>query len=137
MVEFPTEAFCAEDDQTYSEHNESCAEKEAEARGQIVVYPGDDELQIDIDTEAQYETFEKNLYTLGDCYKVRKKPSKSGHPHYHITLTRIGRPPFSMWERIALQAILGSDLTRETMNALRYMNGVERPVRFFEYPEDK
>mgnify|MGYP000533654303 CR=1 FL=1 len=107
------------------------AEKVANERDQIVVYPKDNQLQIDIDNNEDFEVFENNMGALDlDCH-IAIKPSKSGLPNRHITLTFDDRT-FSEYERIALQFALGSDPMRECLNIMRLEHGVEQPTRLFE-----
>ena len=119
------------------------AEVEAEKVGCIVVYPEPNQLQIDLDTEEafiQHEKRFKELYqrTKHPAYQLKcdplVKPSKSGYPHRHITLT-FNDHVFTEWERIGMQMMLGSDPVRESLNALRLASGVSRPCRFFEPKE--
>ena len=119
------------------------AETEAEKVGCVVVYPESNQLQIDLDSEeafVQYEKRLKELYqrTSYPAYQLAcdpvVTPSKSGHPHRHITLT-FANNVFTEWERIGMQMMLGSDPVRETLNALRLASGVEKPCRLFEPKE--
>lgn len=50
-------------------------------------------------------------------------PSRSGLPHRHVILR--ANCDLSPAERIALQACLGSDLVREFLSFLRYIQGGE------------
>jgi hypothetical protein len=110
-------------------------EDAASARGCYVVYPKEDELQIDCDSEDAFKEFKKRWEEFESVvtYDVewRATPSSSGLPHRHITVTAKGRI-FSVWERIALQFALGSDPVREKLCVLRYTYGIPEPVRFFE-----
>lgn len=116
------------------------AEEAAEKVGCKAVLPKNNQLQLDIDTEEQYNLFQVRLTEFDrhtDWWvEVDNKPSKSGLPHRHITLTLTdteGNPiELDEWQRIALQTILGSDLIRETLNAWRLLQGQENPSRLFE-----
>ncbi len=109
------------------------ADKRAEARGCYVVNPQPNELFIDIDREEDYEYFKKNVNWLKDiieCWHVSPSPSgKPGHYHIVVTLKRSVRDAF---ERIGLQAILGSDRLREVLSWRNAMNNSGRPTCFFE-----
>lgn len=118
------------------------AEDVAKKRGQIVVFPNEDQLQIDIDSEEQYEMFQRRFQAFGigsgisddRGYIMDEKPSKSGLPSRHITITCPGRK-FTEGERIAYQAALGSDPVREFLNAMRLYHGNEKPSRLFQNPK--
>lgn len=110
------------------------AEEIAAALGCTVVYPSHNQLQLDIDTEEQDRQFRELLDTetiLPRDAKVAGHPSKSGKPHYHITLT-LPNSNFTELERIALQLALGSDPKREIISAIRLLKGEENVTRFFE-----
>lgn len=109
------------------------ADKRAEARGCYVVDPEPNQLFIDIDREEDYEYFKKNVNWLKDiieCWHVSPSPSgKPGHYHIVVTLKRSVRDAF---ERIGLQAVLGSDRLREVLSWRNAMNNSGRPTCFFE-----
>ena len=65
----------------------------------------------------------------GVTYLVR--PSPSGRPGRHHVVVTMPRPVSPM-ERIALQAILGSDPIREMLSWFRIERGIEEPTIFFE-----
>lgn len=110
---------------------------EAQANGLYVRWPGKRELLIDIDSCEGKATFEKNFKILDQYFLgmvVKREPSRSGDDcHEHIT---VGLPlAVSPIERIALQAALGSDPTRELLSYGRYIDGDPHPTLFFEKPE--
>jgi hypothetical protein len=114
------------------------AEAVALGRGQIVVYPEDNQLQLDIDSDEQFEIYRRRisgLEVLGWDFSVNTTPSLSGLPNRHITVT-VKDKVFTEVERIAFQFMLGSDSVRESLNLLRTAAGKERPTRLFETPED-
>lgn len=99
------------------------------------VFPKPNELFLDFDTQKQWEDFSRKAEIV-----MRSLPSfvytvawsKSGEPHRHVTCT-IGRD-VSPLERVALQAILGSDPIREALTYVRIRKG-DRPGKescFFE-----
>jgi len=107
-----------------------------------VVYPEANQVQIDIDSEEAYNLFFRTMGTLGGYCRseygnapgIKESPSKSGLPNRHITVTL----PFKIkddLERIALQAVLGSDPVRELMGILRVYLGVENPSLLVEVKE--
>lgn len=97
------------------------------------------ELQIDIDCEADLTLFEgawKNVSGLGllrgATYSRRPSPSgRAGRWHIEVRLAM----PIDHESRIALQALLGSDRTREMLSWCRLQRGEALPVLFFERPE--
>ena len=111
----------------------SC-EEVAELRCLDVVYPKDNQLQLDLDTEEQWIEFNRRLPFFEVNPEVIVKPSASGLPHRHVTLTFPGHS-FSPWERIAMQAALNSDPIREFLSARRLWQGTEKPSCLFEVPD--
>jgi hypothetical protein len=99
-----------------------------------VVYPEPNQLQLDIDSEKSYDDFEKRMRSVHRwiewdmAFDIR--PSKSGLPHRHITVTVKNRV-FTDSERIAFQLMFGSDPVRESVNAMRCAVGVENPCCLF------
>lgn len=118
---------------------EGYAEWCAGSMGCRVVYPAPNQIQLDMDTEAQFTEYNKRFADLFGWAEmefptdIMITPSKSGMPHRHITLT-FSRD-FTDTERIALQMLLGSDLVREKMNVLRLFKGIKQPCRLFELKE--
>lgn len=102
-----------------------------------VVYPNANQLQLDIDSQ---EAQDMHLQLLGlysadpiQLFKVvlyESTPSKSGHPHRHVTITL--QNDITDEQRITLQALLGSDRKRELISLRRLLNGETRVTRFFE-----
>lgn len=111
---------------------ESAARK-ALSMSQVVVVPADNELFVDIDTEEGFERFMALIPKL-DCvsYTVRRSPSlRPGRHHIVVRLRRSVTPI----ERIAYQAILGSDPIREILSCRRIDRGIAQPTIFFERPQ--
>jgi hypothetical protein len=74
----------------------------------------------------QYSILRKAGLTVG--WKEKLLPSKkAGHAHVVITLPM----PIKNLERVALQAILGSDIKREAFNYTRVKNGNKYPIVLF------
>lgn len=99
--------------------------------GKVVVYPADNEIQLDIDSEEQYKKF---LLTLCKLEKYIDFPAFTVVPsstpgHCHVTLSM--GTPISMWQRLALQSVLCSDPDRELFNCARALTGDERPTLLF------
>ena len=105
-----------------------------EKEGRAIVMPGSNELFIDIDSEEDYDRFQAGLSTLQTEHPkvivTRESPSKEGHPHCHIVVSM----PFelSFLHRIAYQAALGSDNTREILSIFRAEKGDPWPTLFAE-----
>lgn len=109
-------------------------QKRADDNGLLVVFPGPTEIQIDIDSDEQYKVFQGRLGMLGEhlpTFKVvRNAPSRSGLPKRHITID-MGQE-LTEDRRIALQSVLGSDPTRELLNCVEHILGMEHSVLFYE-----
>ena len=110
------------------------AKKEAETHNLVCCIPGKTDLQIDLDTEDQYKQFCK-AFSVMSRYRsleiVSLQWSRSGAPHRHIYLntTRV-----SDTKRVALQAMLGSDVVRENLSMQRIACGYKNPTVLFELP---
>jgi hypothetical protein len=110
-------------------------EAKATRLGLVVRYPAENELFIDIDSQAELERFEALLKIFQEHraqYEATPTvtPSPSGKPgHFHIVVA-LSRPVKDQAERIILQALLGSDTKRELIAYL-----VDSRSCFFEKPE--
>jgi hypothetical protein len=94
----------------------------------------ENELQIDLDTpeqEEQYRRMRPHVEDIYDIEDVIETPSKSGKTHVRIFTAY----PLSVEERVALQAILGSDPKKELCSLQRWLAGDEIPILLFEKPE--
>jgi hypothetical protein len=94
-----------------------------------------DELQIDLDTPEQEEQYRRMLPHVEDVYDVTdviESESKSGNKHVRIYTAY----PLSVEERIALQAILGSDPKKELCSLRRWLSGDPIPILLFEKPTE-
>lgn len=115
--------------------NSQRALDQAAREGLSVVYPEDNQLQIDLDNEHSYRLFQNQLCIVEKFIGISncdEKPSKSGKPgKRHITLTFYG-VTFTMLERLALQAMLGSDRIRELLGYVQLKNEDPHPVLFLE-----
>lgn len=113
--------------------NSQRAINEAEKNNLDVVFPKDNELQIDIDNEHAFVIFEKMVEILDrhyGVYRIQTKPSRSGLPKRHVTVTL--RDKISNMERIALQACVGSDRVREILSVVQEKNGDPHATLFLE-----
>jgi hypothetical protein len=110
--------------------------EKAKEQGLKVVVPASNELQIDIDTEEDYDLFLAHIKILLQfgVAEFKSAPSKSGLPKRHVTVTL----PYDLnhWQRIALQASLGSDRKREILSCIMVMAGDPLPTIFLEKDGD-
>jgi hypothetical protein len=109
----------------------------AAERGQQVVLPKANELFIDIDNDDSYAWFTMACQILDENeieYTVTQRPpSRSGGEHIYVELTDWELTPL---ERIAFQAVMGSDRKRELLSLLRLFMAIPRPPTvFFEQEE--
>lgn len=116
----------------------------AEAMGLKILIPKPNELFIDIDCMEDWEWFSNNISCIlpSICAKypewdiltsISDEESQSGEGHRHIVVTL----PFDMddWQRIALQAALGSDRKRELLSCARVISG-NLPATLFAEKKD-
>ncbi len=105
-------------------------------RGHVCVYPQKNELFLDIDSfdglGHLYAALEQNSYIksiVADAPLVASSPSKkAGRFHVRIRLAKT----VDKFERITLQALLGSDLSRELLSYQEAQAGCNSPTVFFE-----
>lgn len=113
--------------------SQEAAERDAAKADCYIVLPKPNELFVDIDSEEAMQLFQRNVKRLADFidlgYEV--KPSKSGGECRHITVT-LARHVHSEYERIAMQAFLGSDPRRELLSWARVETKQKNPTKFFE-----
>ena len=91
----------------------------------------ENELQLDIDTEEQYNIFNRMLPLVEDVYDIEEvveSPSKSGKRHIRLFTAY----ELSIGERIALQTILGSDPKKELASLRNWLAGDPEPILLFE-----
>lgn len=111
------------------------AVKTAAARGLEIVLPANNELFIDIDSDADFRVFNEQKKVLAQTETILREEvrySASGPPHRHIVL--VLKRELSPMMRIALQASLGSDRKRELLSMQRACAGNPHPTLFFERP---
>ncbi len=144
------EEFCGkttlESEEDYSKEQREKFVERMLNEGFIVIYPKNNELLIDLDTEEQVSQFERLITILSENYPELIVPqtidgresysiswtSKGGEPgkHVKITLSR----DLSPIERIAFQAALGSDPVRELLSLIRLEKRDFKPTLFVEDP---
>ena len=108
--------------------------KRAKKRGMRVVVPSARQLQIDLDSHEALITYAGQINLLRRRSDITKGWRKTIRPsetrgHFHITITM--PKPLSVKHRIALQALLGSDLKREAMNWIRAYKRQRLPILLF------
>jgi len=108
--------------------------REAEKKGLDIIYPKENELLLDIDTEEQMKIFEERAEYLNEFFPIEFeiRQSQSGHPHYHIIISLSEDILLDNTERIFLQLFLGSDPTREFLSYLRILKGEDLPTLLLE-----
>jgi len=110
----------------------------ATMKGLVLKFPAADELFVDIDSNEDFEVFEKHVARLGAFVPVSSieiTPSNSAGERRHAVV-KLGRDVVSDSERVLLQAVLGSDRMRELLSWARIQSGLrEHPTVFFERPE--
>lgn len=117
-----------------NETNLDAVKRWAEENQLDVVFPQSDELFLDIDDLSSSLVYEKNKGIVDQSHGILGvivSESRSGHgkKHYVVKLKR----PVTTIERIALQAILGSDRRREANSLRRHtLDGELTPTLFFE-----
>lgn len=101
-----------------------------------VVYPQNNQLQVDIDDEESYKLFCERFDNLSPFFgkeniNIVDTPSKSGLPKRHITIT-VSNWYFTEVNRLLLQVLLGSDSNREWLGCLRVLDIGKSKTCFFE-----
>ena len=118
------------------------AEEIAEQRGLVVVYPKDNELQLDIDSEEQWTEFirrkaffDEFFWGQAQTYEMVTTISSSGYPKRHITLT-FKNEKFDHYQRMVYQAALNDDPKRTFLGLARLLRGMSNnpPTTLFEVP---
>jgi hypothetical protein len=106
----------------------------AEEENLDIIIPDDNQLQLDIDSDEAYLEARTRLQKLEwdlDFEKgtigIEEFPSRHGNTHIIVTLPF----PVTPWQRIALQACLGSDPIRELLSCYRIMYDIENPTILF------
>jgi len=104
-----------------------------------IVVPDDYELQIDLDSEEEYQYFLKQLKIVKRYMPIegepKIKPSRHGLPKRHATVRLTEK--VSQIERICLQACLGSDRVRELLCYFRVKVCNEAIATLFFEPKER
>lgn len=107
----------------------------ARKRGLKVIEPHANELQIDLDSARALHVYGRQYFMLSqhgitEGWRERMTTSKSGGSRVHVTITLPSA--ITNVKRVALQAILGSDIKREAFNLCRVLKRNKYPIVFFE-----
>lgn len=113
---------------------------EAEEDGLVVVLPKDNEIQLDLDSDRDFAIYQEMKSVLDQFYYIiseKVEPSRSGLPKRHVTIELSKRyndpsPLLNVFERIAIQACLGSDRVREFLGVVQAKNSDPHPTLFLE-----
>jgi len=120
------------------------AEDIASERGLVVVYPKDNELQLDIDSEEQWTEFMRRkaffdefFWGQSQTYDMKVTESSSGHPKRHVTMAFKDRT-FDHYQRMTYQAALNDDPKRTFLGLARLLQGRSDnpPTTLFELPTE-
>jgi hypothetical protein len=118
----------------YVSRGSSEGEMFASRKGLKTNYPAPNVLQIDIDTPEQRAVFDSMIDKIDEAFGVLRAEStvsRSGNTHIYVHLATT----VTNTERIALQAILGSDPRRELHSIKSVRNGDPSPSILFELPD--
>jgi hypothetical protein len=88
-------------------------------------------LQLDLDSDEaylQWRKYEGRMRAHYGMESFEETLSRNGNRHVYIKLQNALKAP----ERIALQACLGSDPTREFLSLKRWLNNDPNPILLFE-----
>ena len=107
-----------------------------------IIYPADNELFIDMDSEQAHTLFLDQVEVLRQVIEVTHVnvyPSRSGLPNRHAIVTvrlpknrGVNRGVLIEMERLALQTMLGSDRRCELLRYVRYCFKDPHPTLFLE-----
>jgi hypothetical protein len=107
--------------------------KEIEAKGEFeIIFPDDFTILLDIDSEEAYNRYKTMFKKFCEYFALKENGleeyfSISGPPKRHVII-RIEPPKLNKFQRIALQAILGSDPMKEFYSLERVRQGIENPI---------
>lgn len=122
-----------EDAEEYANLHSSEAIKEAEESGGEVIFPGPNQLLLDLDSEESLNLFLTNLPILDRHITVNSYGyQESRTPGKYHGIVELHYPVMSDMERILLQAILGSDPKREFLSYMRILKRDPHPTLFIE-----
>jgi hypothetical protein len=114
--------------------NSAHAEREAQDDDLDIVFPKDNELQIDLDSDHAFDIFLEMLPLVERYFAIvdtKIMYSRSGAPKRHITVT-LDQPVKNNFHRIALQLALGSDRVREFLSVVQENYQDPHPTLFLE-----
>ncbi len=132
--------FPDDTEEPYSATTLESVQKAARARGCVVRFAGPNELFLDIDSAEAAALFLVTLPILrrmGERGFYVRTPSPSGLPGKEHIVVTLERPVKDEFERVALQALLGSDPKREMLALESFRSGCDPKVVsvFFEKAE--
>ncbi len=119
-----------------TQQNKEEVEATAKSRGLIAFYPGTHEIFLDIDEGMKDPLVSVTEALNRGGFKIRAlgrlvTVSQSGKgKHIYLHLSDFVNP----LERIAIQAVLGSDPLKEALSLCRYRKQCEVPTVLFETP---
>jgi hypothetical protein len=125
------------EDYELSSPNSLRAIKEAEEYDLFVVFPGECELQIDIDSDHAFAIYKAMSPIVDKYFGIKSEkvaPSRSGLPKRHVTLELYHK--LTSYQRIAIQLALGSDRVREMLSIVQEFRKDPHPTLFLEKKED-
>jgi DNA-binding Lrp family transcriptional regulator len=106
--------------------------KQIEARGEFEIVKSNDYLiLLDLDSEEAYQRYKTMFKKLSEYFRLEENGveeyfSVSGPPKRHVVIITEDR--LTKYQRIALQAILGSDPMREFYSLMRVKESIQNPI---------
>lgn len=129
MKEFPTKQMMSELESlsAYRENRIAYVNRKKQ-EGYSIFYPEENELLLDIDSENDLQRCKLSISRMEDELQEDLpftvfESKTPGHYHVSIKFPR----KIDMLERIALQAVLGSDRVREMLSLFRLWQGEAHP----------
>lgn len=122
--------------QSTDHYNKKDLEKFAKEHNLRIVYPSDNQLQVDIDCEADFLVFKQHFQIFIEQEQFQNAhfhsaPSRNKPEGKHIIITVPGFK-FTPLQRIAYQSVLGSDRKRELLCLFDLLHDNTKTTLFFE-----
>lgn len=110
--------------------------REVKRKGLTINIPDEHTLQLDLDTEEQWQGLQEKMHALEAmmAYGMRITDvtvSSSGPPHLHVYISMI-KPISSVEEQIGAQMFLGSDPKKELLSLCRVAARIEPATLLIE-----